>query len=161
MRHVTLLILTVALLTVLVATADDTRRRGRLRPIPEALNPALLTSTPPLVYDTVREAPDTLVSLSGYDKPLRTSRETFLVTNRSDRTLHGMALTITYLSTDGRQLHERTDTIGVSVPAGETRMARISTWDTQHSYYYVLGQQPRTANVTPYTVTSRIHFLLY
>ena len=61
----------------------------------------------------------------------------------------------------GRQLHARTDTLTADIPEGETRMIHLSTWDSQHSYYYHRGQQPRTANVTPYDILARINFILY
>ena len=71
-----------------------------------------------------------------------------------------MALTLTYTDMQGRQLHQRTDTLPASIPAGHTRMLRLATWDTQHSYYYHRGQKPRTANVTPYDITCHVDFMV-
>lgn len=140
--------------------ADNTLRGKGLKSVPEALNPAMTINVSSPELDTVREPENSLIVLSGYDKPLRTSRETMLVTNNAPRETRSLAFTITYLDMDGRQLHERTDTLKASIPAGETRMVKFSTWDTQHSFYYHLGQRPRTARVTPYSIRARVNFVV-
>jgi len=141
--------------------ADNTLRGKRLRVSSTARDAMMGIKTSEVT------APDTLylpsrdsIQASGYDKPLRTNRETILLTNATSRPLQGLALTISYIDMQGRQLHERTDTLAASIPAGETRMLHLATWDTQHSYYYHRGQKPRTANVTPYGIRCRIDFIL-
>lgn len=151
--------LSVILVSAVSIMADNTLRGNKLKAMPEALNPAMAGKITPIVTDTLREPENTVISLSGYDKPLRTSRETFLVTNNGEKDMLSMAVTIDYMDMEGRQLHQRTDTIDARVPAGETRMLRLSTWDSQHSYYYHLGQKPRTSNVTPYRVKARVEFV--
>ena len=113
--------------------------------------------TPP---DTLRNPSRDSIQASGYDKPLRTNRETLLITNATARRLSGLALTLTYTDLQGRQLHRRTDTLHTDIPSGHTRMLRLATWDTQQSYYYHRSRCPRTANVTPYDVTCHIDFIL-
>ncbi len=140
---------------------DNTLRGNRLHPTGQARDAILgIQRAPKQKFDTVRSISRDDVKLSGYDKPLRTNRETILVTNSTADTLSGLSITIKYSDMQGRQLHERTDTLPAVIPPGETRMLRLSTWDTQHSYYYHRGQQPRTANVTPYDIIARINFIL-
>lgn len=141
---------------------DNTIRSGRLRTTGHARDAIFgIQRAPELKFDTVFIPAREDVQLSGYDKPLRTNRETILVTNSTPRTVGGLSVTIKYMDMQGRQLHERTDTLRADVPPGETRMLRLATWDTQHSYYYHRGQQPRTANVTPYDIVARINFILH
>lgn len=141
---------------------DNTTRSGKLRPTSQARDAILgIRRAPEVKYDTLRTPSREDIQLSGYDKPLRTPRETILVTNSTPRPVSGLSVTITYTDMQGRQLHERTDTLRADIPAGETRMLRLPTWDTQHSYYYHRGQQPRTANVTPYDIVARINFILH
>lgn len=137
--------------------SDNTIRGKRLKVAPDAVLQHSSLGEP---LDTLREPSAASVSVSGYDKPLRTPRETMLVTNSTGSEIRTLALTVTYLDMQGRQLHRRTDTIPAIIPSGETRMIHLSTWDTQHSYYYHLGRHPRTANVTPYDVRCDVLFVL-
>ena len=155
-----LFILLLSLLPMLGASADNTLRGGRLRPAPKVLTGGTTEYTA-TAADTLREPAREAVELSGYDKPLRSSRETFLLTNHTGRPIDRMAVTISYYDINGRQLHERCDTLPVSVPSEATRLVRLATWDTQRSYYYHLGQRPRTSNVTPYTIRARIGFVTF
>ena len=141
---------------------DNTLRGNRLRTTGKAKDAILgIHRAPVLQYDTLRTPSREEIQVSGYDKPLRTNRETFLVTNSTARHIAGISITITYMDMQGRQLHARTDTLTADIPEGETRMIHLSTWDPQHSYYYHRGQQPRTANVTPYDILARINFILF
>ena len=141
---------------------DNTLHGGRLRTTGHVRDAIFgIQRAPELKFDTVFIPTREDVQLSGYDKPLRTNRETILVTNSTQRPVGGLSVTIKYMDMQGRQLHERTDTLPADIPPGETRMLHLMTWDTQHSYYYHRGQQPRTANVTPYDITARINFILH
>jgi len=142
--------------------SDNTLRGKRLR-ISASSRDAVngIKVSPVIPPDTLFNPSRDSIQVSGYDKPLRTSRETMLVTNATSRTLDGMAITLSYTDMQGRRLHERTDTLHTSIPAGDTRMIHLPTWDTQHSYYYHRGKPPRTANVTPYDIRCKINFILY
>lgn len=88
---------------------------------------------------------------SGYDKPLTASKETFLITNSSKTDIKKVGIRITYLDLKNRMLHSREATVSAEVPANETRIVSIPSWDTQHSYFYYLGQEPKRV-ATPYKV---------
>lgn len=92
------------------------------------------------------------VVFTGYDKKRSSERESFFITNNTDRELTAVSLYIIYYATDGRQLHKKYVKINCSIPAGETQKTDIRSWDTQKSFYYVKSEtNPRKG--TPYTVS--------
>lgn len=137
--------------------ADNTLRGRRLRLSPKALTGSVTDAT---AADTLLSPASDIITIAGYDKPLQSAYEAFLLTNHTTGHANRMALTITYYDLSGRQLHERSDTLPVAVPPGETRLVKIPTWDTQRSYYYHKGKRPRTARVTPYSIRARVDFVL-
>lgn len=93
-----------------------------------------------------------MVILSGYDKPLRSSKESIFATNRSRRTIAAITLRIDYFDPQERQLHSRDITIPVIIPPGGTRQLTFQSWDRQHAFYYHLTGKPRTSPGSPYTI---------
>lgn len=91
------------------------------------------------------------IQFSGFDKPQSSSRETFFITNNTDRTMTGVNLYIEYLMPDGRQLHKKFIRLTCNIPAGETRAAEIESWDKQKSFYYEKSVASKNAG-TPFTV---------
>lgn len=92
------------------------------------------------------------VVFSGYDKKASADKESFFVSNKSDRTLTGISLYMVYLTTDSMQLHKRWVSVRCHIPAGETAKVDVKTWDTQKSFYYYLSDAPRRSRATPYMV---------
>lgn len=92
------------------------------------------------------------VVFSGFDKTLRSSKESFFIINNTDRTLTGVTLYIDYRTPDGRQLTKRFLKLTCAIPPGETRKADIPTFDTQHSFYYADSERPKRGG-NPFTVT--------
>ncbi|MCM1503806.1 MAG: hypothetical protein NC127_01220 [Muribaculum sp.] len=78
---------------------------------------------------------DSLI-IASYDKPLRSLRETFFVTNHYDSDLTSVTMEFTYKDDDGLMLHSRTVTIVCRIPPGETRQLYTTAWDRQYTYYY-------------------------
>ena len=103
------------------------------------------------VADTITPSSGMLV-LSGYDKPLRSSRESIFATNRSRRTISSVTLQIEYIDAKGRQLHSRDVTLAVRIPPGETRQLTFASWDKQHAFFYNLSGKPRTSAGSPYSI---------
>lgn len=91
------------------------------------------------------------IVMSGYDKPLTSAQETFFITNNTDRILSGLTLYVEYLTLDGRQLDKRFIKLSCAVPPGETRIAKIPSWDTQKSFFYEKSARPKR-QATPYKV---------
>lgn len=110
--------------------------------------------------DTVAAPEPHVVDVNGYDKPLRSSRETFFATNNGKSSVVGMAFTITYLDSSNRQLHKAHHNIATDIPSGETRQIAVRSWDKQNSFYYVRSTVPvRAAQATPFDVKIEIDTL--
>lgn len=93
-----------------------------------------------------------MITLSGYDKPLKSSKESIFVTNRSRRTVSDIEVSLTYLDPQGRQLHERHITITIALPPGQTRQFYFPSWDKQRAFFYELSGKPRTSDGSPYKI---------
>lgn len=83
------------------------------------------------------------VDFFGFDKKLTSSKETFFITNHTDRELRGITLYITYLTPTGQMLDKRFVRLSCRIPAGETRKADIDSFDTQKSFYYIKSDTPK------------------
>lgn len=129
----------------IVCAADNTlRRHTRVDLAPDA-------NADTITCDTV-VATAGQITVSGYDKPLRSYGESFFVTNATRQRLSAVILDIQYLDLQERQLHNRRATVAADIPAGETRRVDISSWDKRQTFYYHLGPKPRTRGVTPFAV---------
>lgn len=93
------------------------------------------------------------IGFSGYDKKASAEKESFFITNNSDRTLTGVSFYIVYSTLDSLQLHRRLVELDCSVKPGETEKFDIRSWDTQKSFRYYLSETPRRRRSTPYIVS--------
>ncbi len=110
--------------------------------------------------DTITEPGADSVAVSGFEKPLRATRESMYVTNHSSRDITSLALEIEYLTTSGRQLHKREVDVTADIPAGETRMVEIASFDRQGLYHYRLTIPPkRAAQATPFDVRVKVKYI--
>lgn len=142
-------IFTVSILAASACAQKTTRRN--LKPAPAAA-----VSTVAVPEDTLSgDSAKALILVTGYEKPLRASKETVMVSNRdTSRTITECQLEIRYHDMRGRLLHSRDVSVFPDVPAGETRMVSFPTWDINRLFYYHVNTPRRTgAQATPYTVT--------
>ena len=103
-------------------------------------------------FDTIK-AYDGSIRFSGYEKTLRATKETVLVSNViEDRDISAIIFTVTYNDKSGRLLHKRRLTVHQDIPAGETRKIDFPTWDRQMTFYYCGSPRPRVSAI-PYNVT--------
>lgn len=154
-----ILILALASMAALAPLAQRTTRttRTNLRKAADVSAPA----TQP-VPDTVVAPADHTVDVNGYDKPLRSRRETFFVTNNDTRAVQALAFTIEYLDESGRQLHSASHHVEVDIPAAETRQVSVRSWDTQQSFYYRRSTAPaRVEQATPYDVKIAVDTIFF
>ena len=100
----------------------------------------------------VADPDKTLISFAGYEKEANASKESFIVSNASDTTIVGCEIRLDYLDMKHRMLHSRTLKVPCNLPPGESRKLDIKSWDTQHTYYYYLGNEPKKV-ATPYQVS--------
>lgn len=93
------------------------------------------------------------IRFSGYDKKATADKETFFVTNTTDRTLQGFSIYIIYSTVAGKQLHRRYENVECNAAPGETVKIDIKSWDSQKSFYYEKSDAPRgSRRATPYTI---------
>ncbi len=150
MKYLTAII---AILILATAGADIASARRR-----NSINTRLKTDKT-LTQEAVAEPFDSIsatadsVRFYGYEKTLRSTRETMFVSNLCrSRSISALIFTITYTDTKGRQLHRRRVEHRTDIPAGETRRIDIPSWDRQQTFYYTGSPRPRTAAI-PYDVT--------
>lgn len=147
------------LLMILVAVmppATHARRQATTRNVRNA-GQTHLTPTPvgDTVTVTLRE-----VRLSGYDKPLRSTRESLFVTSSLPDTIRALRVKIDYYDMSGRRLHSRDVDIVADIPPADTRNVNFKSWDTQKSFYYHLGAKPRSGTATPYKVEADVIYVI-
>lgn len=109
------------------------------------------TAAPANPADTII-APSGMIRFCGYEKRLRSTRETLFIENMSDSTIEAVCFTIEYLDSSGRQIHKRSVRRQTEIPPRQTRRHDIPSWDFQKSYYYIHGDRPRKS-ATPYDIT--------
>lgn len=103
------------------------------------------------------------VRISGYEKTLRSAKESLLATNTGSDTISSIEITIDYLDTRGRQIHSRNVRLNPSqpIPPGQTRMIEFKSWDSQRVWYYRLSPPSSTkGQATPYDVKVKVAYAL-
>lgn len=143
-----------ALCTLMFASVTYAQRttRNKLRPAATVTAPAV--SDDSVMYDTIAAPEAHTLDINGYDKPLRSRRETFFATNNVNADIASVAFTITYYDTARRMLHKASHRVHVKIPASETRQISVKSWDTQFAFYHVRSPLPRgTVEASPYDVT--------
>ncbi len=150
-------VILVAVATIAAASAQDLRRH-----VPRTARHNRTVSVERTVsFDTIAPAADSIV-VAGYEKPLRAVKESMFVTNRLSRPVVGLSVTIDYLDTKGRQLHQATHDIDVIIPAGETRRVEVPAFDRQGLYYYRLSPVPRgTRQATAFDVKVTVNHVIH
>lgn len=142
--RITLLILLV-ITSVCAADCRRTTRRG-LRPEP------VVPSETVAEGDSVDVAEGDF-TLAGFEKPLRSRRESFFVTNNTDRDIISLRVRLIYYDLDDRMLDTRTVDAAVDVAPGETSRVYIRAWDLQDVFYYYRSARPRSGVATPFKVS--------
>lgn len=144
----------ILILCVFAGLAVGARTLPRLKRVPQTVSVE--------VFDTIDAPRPDAVRFSGYEKTNPSNKETFFVTNNlcGDSTIVAFEVTVTYLDSSGRQLHERTETIRCLLPAGETRAVALPSWDSNHAFHYYLSTPPRSRRSSPFSVRSRLNRLI-
>lgn len=133
----------------LCASAQRTTRRG-LTPPPKAAVESLVPDT---IYFSPTDTAKAL-SLSGFEKTLRSRTESLLITNHLPVAIQAVGLEIMYKDVRGRMLHKRKLTLSCSIPTGETRKLDFPSWDKQQVWYYQHSPVPKaTTQATPFAVS--------
>lgn len=156
------LILVVAAMTVLLyveagkphhpspgrAERSRTARRTQLEPV--------------VVYDTVYAGVADSVSVSGFEKAQTATRESMMISNNGSADLVAVGIDISYLDMQGRMLHKASHHVAEIIPAAETRMVNVPSFDRQNLFYYHLSPMSRrAAQATPFDVKVEVKYVCY
>lgn len=145
-------------LAFIVATTVLADRRNTSRSRLSTAQPVAEEAQTP-VYEFI--IPDSAeIVLSGYDKPLRSTRETEFITNNTPHHITRIVLTTVYFDINGRMLHTMARNIDVDLPAGDTRKIDFTSWDRQKSFYYHRSTPPRTSAI-PYSIKQSVDTAFY
>ena len=141
----------IIILATLIATSASAKTvkttRTNLKPKSESVKLSTVKSDLTVIDSVSTDS----VEVRGFDKPLYSVKETFLVTNKLSRRISSITLTINYIDIADRVFNSRTVTVDCSIPSGTTRQLSIKSFDTQKSYYYIRSRRPR-AQSTPFQV---------
>lgn len=100
------------------------------------------------------------VGLYGYEKAQQSVKESFFVTNHTDRTIISLAFSISYYNERGEMLHSRTETVRCDIPSAETRKIEIKTWDSQKLWYYIGSHARHNDFSNPYDIRFQIKYII-
>lgn len=106
--------------------------------------------------DTLAAALLDSIIISGYDKPMRSMRESLFVRNATGRRLTSVALSIDYLDMQGRQLHHNDITLPVDIPAGATRQVNFTSWDRQMTFVYYRSKRSLNSRAVAYRIAASV-----
>jgi len=141
----------IIILATLIATSASAKTvkttRTNLKPKSESVKLSTVKSDLTVIDSVSTDS----VEVRGFDKPLYSVKETFLVTNKLSRRISSITLTINYIDIADRVFNSRTVTVDCGIPSGTTRQLSIKSFDTQKSYYYIRSRRPR-AQSTPFQV---------
>lgn len=145
MRPLTIIL---AVLCLVAASARERRQTTRVSPRRTSAPSAYVA----LAADTIAR---NLIAVTGYEKPLRARKETFMVHNAHPAdTLQELTLELTYMTVDGAMLHRRSVTVYPQIPPGQRHMVTTPSWDVNTVFYYHLNKPVRAyGQATPYTVS--------
>lgn len=150
--------LAIKALLIIAAILATTAARGQ-----RTTRPSLkvdIAATQSVVADTIA-SPE--ISISGYEKTLRSTKECLLATNQCADTISAIGITIDYLDMQGRQLHRRAIELTPSDPMapGQTRQFQFKSWDSQRVWYYRLSEPRRPkGQATPYDVKVTVDYAI-
>lgn len=154
MKRLPLILAALLLGAALTTGGRNTRTtRSGLHRIPEPVEADTAAAVATVESAVIVRPDSTRLKIRGYDKPLRSRRESFFVVNTDTCGFDTLYLTLTYYDSAGRMLHRRSVAVRADVPAGETRNVGIPSWDRQYAFYYYLSPRPARAAATPYRVT--------
>lgn len=149
-----LYILALLIATIINTAAPQSRRQTTRRHLlieQRTKNPSPL--------DTIVPA-DTAIRISGFEKPLRSSRESAFFTNTTDLHIRAVILTLTYTDIAGRTLHLLHTRIDTDLPPLSTRQYDWRSWDCQQAFHYRLSAKPRRAQGSPFDVKCSVDSII-
>jgi len=146
-----------ASLLIVASNLIIAKQRSTRKNLKQSETTVVETSQPSIYADTIcGDTVAKIITISGYEKPLRSRHETMLVTNNdSARTVTTLTLNITYSDMQGRTLHSRTVTSSLTVPATLNTPPRPQIVGRQHPL--LLPRKPTRAHIITSNTLPRHH----
>lgn len=116
----------------------------------------------PDMADSIMLPPADSIAVAGFEKTLRSNTESMIVSNHSSRDISGIGLDIQYLDMKDRMLHRVKHSVNLQdgIPAGESRMVSVPSFDRQALFYYYLSPKPKRATrATPFKVAVTVSYI--
>lgn len=126
---------------LLFSGADASARKKRVATTRPRLERLDTSADIIAAVDTIPASDLDSLKLSGYDKPLRSRRESLFVTNMTGLRLTEISLSISYYDMEGRELHHEDVAVGVDIPPGATRQILFPSWDRQLTFVYYRSER--------------------
>ncbi len=143
MRVLILLIVALApLLTEAQGRVNSTRKGLQLKVSPtEKVDNVIDT----VIIDRVDDFCENAVTMRGYSKSVGAGKETFMLTNNTNRWFSLVEFTFRYTDMDGVQVHERTEKIPCDLPPYSSRQLSIKSFDEGKKFYYYKNKPRKDA----------------
>lgn len=156
-KHILTLPLLLFLALVLLCVGDaDARTRTTRKNLHTNQVPVLtLDGSDDLLTDSLPEVDPGSVTLKGFSKRASDSKESFFITNNTDRRMSAVRLLLRYTTMSGEMLTQRVVTVPVNLKPGETKLVGVKSFDIQRLFYYYAGPRPRK-QATPFQVAYRL-----
>lgn len=111
--------------------------------------------------DTLWQPRADAVGAYGFEKTLRSARESLYVTNNGPDSIVAIGFDVTYFDTAGRMIHRASHHLNPVIPGGETRLLEFPSFDRQGLYYYRLSPAPtRASRATPFDVAVKVNYIV-
>jgi len=155
----------VILLVLLAMMLPALARKGK-KPTPSRTRTSAAVShrraTEVATADTILFPAADSVTVAGYEKTLRSTTESMIITNHTASEVTALGLDITYLDMKGRMLHRVAQSVTPpsGIPSGESRMVSVPSFDRQGLFYYHLSPRPKRASrATPFKVAVKVSYI--
>lgn len=143
MRVLILLIVALApLLTEAQGRVNSTRKGLQLKVSPTEKVYNVIDT---VIIDRVDDFCENAVTMRGYSKSVGAGKETFMLTNNTNRWFSLVEFTFRYTDMDGVQVHERTEKIPCDLPPYSSRQLSIKSFDEGKKFYYYKNKPRKDA----------------
>ncbi len=116
---------------------------------PEEIVEQVTTQERQLVFD------ETAISMSGFDKRMSDTKESFLLRNNTPYHLSRVVIKFVYSFPDGTMIDSRERVVECDLMPRATRRCEIPSFDTSRNYYHVDSPPTRTAG-RPFKVSFQL-----
>ena len=146
------------MIMVVMASVAASGRTRTTRSINKQSQQEVMVAIPEIcdtvAIDTIGSFNRKALSFRGFSKRAGDKKESFYVTNHTNRTIGHFTVMLRYSDMAGKVILERTCNVACRLAPGATAPASIKSFDTQSQFYYYASAKRKTA--MPFTVAMRL-----